>query len=95
MRDGGKTDATRITTEQAFGRAVLALRLERGYSQESLAFASGLHRTYISMLERGLRSPKLSTVFRLAEVLTVTPSELVARAEVEVQRIRATGNSSL
>src|SRR5207237_18538 len=72
---------TRMTPEQAFGRAVQALRRERGLSQERLAFESGLHRTYISLLERGLRSPKLGTIYRLAAVLAVAPSELVQRAE--------------
>lgn len=85
MKDGGEMDATRMTPEHAFGKAVARLRAERGYSQETLAFESGLHRTYISMLERGLRSPKLNTVFRLADVFTVRPSELVARAEAEAQ----------
>jgi transcriptional regulator with XRE-family HTH domain len=85
---GGAVDKEPITPEQAFGKAVAALRHERGYSQESLAFASGLHRTYISMLERGLRSPKLSTVFRLAAVFTIAPAELVARAEAEMHPAR-------
>lgn len=64
------------------------MRHERGLSQEQLAFEGGLHRTYISLLERGLRSPNLSTVSRLAEVLGVTPSERVARAEIETHRCR-------
>ncbi len=70
-----------MTPEQAFGKAVLALRQQRGVSQERLAFDSGLHRTYISLVERGLRSPKLGTIFRLAEVLAVEPAELVARTQ--------------
>ncbi len=88
MTDGVETRTTRITPEQAFGKAVQTLRQEQGFSQERLAFESGLHRTYISLLERGLRSPKLATVFRLAEVFTVKPSELVARAEVEVPGVQ-------
>ena len=73
-----------MTPEQAFGRAVRTLREERGLSQERLAFESGLHRTYISLLERGQRSPKLGTIFRLAEVLAVRPSVLVERAEARI-----------
>ena len=75
-----------MTPEQAFGKAVQALRQERGLSQERLAQDSGLHRTYISLLERGQRSPKLSTVFRLATVLALEPSELVARAQRELRK---------
>ena len=88
---GGGTDSEPITPELAFGKAVAALRHEQGYSQESLAFASGLHRTYISMLERGLRSPKLGTIFRLAAVFTISPGELVSRAEAELKATHGTG----
>ena len=70
-----------MTPEVAFGKAVQARRQEQGLSQERLALEAGLHRTYISLLERGLRSPKLGTIYRLADVLALNPSEMVARAE--------------
>jgi transcriptional regulator with XRE-family HTH domain len=76
-----------MTPEQALGKAVQRLRLERGLSQEQLAFESGLHRTYISLLERGLRSPKFGTIVRLAAVLAIRPSELVASAEAHLPPI--------
>lgn len=46
-------------------------------SQEGLADACGLHRTYVSLLERGLREPKLSTLKALAEGLDIPISVLV------------------
>ena len=55
--------------------------MKRGLSQEDLGFESGYHRTYISMLERGLRNPSLKTVFELAKVLEVSPSKLVQDLE--------------
>lgn len=60
----------------AFGRKVRALRLAAGLSQEQLADKSGLHRTYVSSLERGLRNVGLDNILRLAEALGVQPSVL-------------------
>jgi transcriptional regulator with XRE-family HTH domain len=67
--------------EKAFGRALKALRSARKISQEQLGFETGLDRTYVSLLERGLQSPTLRTVFRLAEVLKFSPSKIVRDAE--------------
>lgn len=69
----------------AFGRAVRRFRATVELSQEGLAAASGLDRTYVSSLERGRRNPTLSTVFRLADALGVQPHVLVA-ATVEERR---------
>ncbi len=70
-----------VTPEEAFGVTLRALREERGLSQEGLAFASGYHHTYIGLLERGRKSPSLGTLYRLAQALEVTPSELLHRAQ--------------
>lgn len=59
------------------GRNVVALRRERGLSQEELGFESGLHRTYISGIERGIRNPTVLVVRKLADVLRVTPGRLL------------------
>jgi len=50
-------------------------------SHERLALESDYSREYISLLERGRKSPSLGAVFRLAQVLAIPPSELVQRAE--------------
>ena len=60
----------------AFGRRVRVLRVTRGMSQEDLADAAGVHRTYVSSLERGLRNVGLDNVYALADALGVEPSEL-------------------
>ena len=60
----------------AFGRRVRVLRVNKGMSQEALAEAAGLHRTYVSSLERGLRNVGIDNVYALADALGVDPSEL-------------------
>ena len=64
--------------EKAFGRRLQGKRLERGLSQEELAHRSGLHRTYISQLERGLKSPSLATIYALASVLEEDAGSLIS-----------------
>jgi transcriptional regulator with XRE-family HTH domain len=60
-----------------FAGTVRAYRTRAGLSQEELAGATGLHRTEISLLERGLREPRLMTVVRLGRAFGCPPSELL------------------
>ncbi len=78
-----------MTPDRAFGRALRAVRTERGLSQEGLAFDAGYDRSYISLLENGRYSPSLNAIFRLARALAVRPSALLARAEDTVDTIPA------
>ncbi|MDO1451692.1 helix-turn-helix transcriptional regulator [Rhodocytophaga aerolata] len=64
-----------------FGKVLQEMRKERHLSQEKLAELCELDRTYISLLERGLRQPTLATLFKLAAALEINPSELVVRVE--------------
>lgn len=57
------------------------LRHRRGLSQEQLGFESGYHRTYISLLERGLKSPSLRTIYDLSNALHQRPSEVMLLIE--------------
>lgn len=60
-----------------FGERLRELREARGVSQEQLSFDAKLHRTHISLIERGQRSVRLETVLRLALALRVQPAELM------------------
>ena len=64
-----------------FGRCIAALRKKRGLSQERLADAAGLHRNFVSLMERGEQQPTLSTIFALANALEISPSGLVRELE--------------
>lgn len=68
-------------TARAFGQAVRELRMLKGVSQERLALDAGFDRTYVSMIERGISSPTVRAVWRLGDVLSVRPSEMMQRAE--------------
>lgn len=67
--------------QRRFGRAVRRRRKAAGLSQEALAQDAGLHRTYISLLERGLRQPQLETICALAKGLGTTMAELVGELD--------------
>jgi transcriptional regulator with XRE-family HTH domain len=64
---------------ERFGFAVRVLREARGLTQEELAHRSGIHRTYLSDLERGTRNVALVNIERLANSLTVSLGELFAK----------------
>ena len=66
---------------KAFGRAVKEARLKTGMSQEKLAFECGVHRTYVSLIERGGGNATIEVLFRLANVLGVRPSQLILATE--------------
>lgn len=64
-----------------FGLRLRQLRLARGMSQEDLAHAAGLDRTYVSSCERGMRNVSLVNLHRLAAALNVLPGELLKPPE--------------
>lgn len=60
-----------------FGRQLRSIRTEKGISQEKLADLAGLHRTYVSSVERGSRNISLENIERLAIALDVTLKDLM------------------
>lgn len=67
----------------AFGKRLKARRLEMKMSQEALADITGLHRTEISLLERGGREPRLSTVIKCAGALSLTVDQFLSGITVD------------
>lgn len=67
----------------AFSIILKKIRHERQLSQEQLALESGLDRTYISLLERGMRHPSLKTIFLISDALKMRPTDLVRMVEEE------------
>jgi transcriptional regulator with XRE-family HTH domain len=65
---------------RSVGSAIASRRRDRGLSQEKLAELSGLHRTYIGAVERGIRNPTITSLTQLARGLACQPSDLLAEA---------------
>lgn len=70
--------------EQAFGQILREFRKKANLSQEKLAQESNLDRTYISLLERGLRQPSITTVFQLSTALKISSTEIISVLETKV-----------
>lgn len=62
-----------------FGRAIRRIRQEQEINQEEAAERSGLHRTYYSGIERGLRNVSLVNIERVAKGLKTSLPELFGR----------------
>ncbi len=54
-----------MNLEEAVGAELRACRRRKQISQEQLGFDAGVHRTYVSLIERGVKSPTLGVLFRL------------------------------
>jgi transcriptional regulator with XRE-family HTH domain len=72
-----------IPLQVALGQAVRRLRSEAGYSQERFAAEVGVHRTYMTSVERGRRNVSLSIIERIATALDLDAGQLLAEAERE------------
>lgn len=72
----------RSGVERAFGQVIRNIRQKRlDISQAELEKRTGLDRTFISDLERGIQGPGIRTLFRIAEGLETTPCELIHRTK--------------
>ena len=67
----------RLIPEKRIGLAIRAKREALGWSQETLAFESGLHRTYIGAVERGEKNVTLRNALRIARSMQSTLSDLL------------------
>lgn len=72
--------------ERTLGIVIAETRRAAGLSQEALAFACKLHPTYISQLERGIKSPTVCVVRLIAHALGTEASSLLRSAESRVEQ---------
>jgi len=69
-----------IDLKTLLGMAIKTQRASLGISQEELAHRAGLHRTYVSDLERGVRNPSVASIEKIARALELSVSKLFERA---------------
>lgn len=67
----------RVSARAVLASNVVALRRDKGWSQEALAFECGLHRTFVAHVERQARNIALDNLEKLARALGVEPFELL------------------
>ena len=72
-----------IVIDHSFAAVLRRLRKQKGLSQEQLGFKADLHRTYISQLERGLKSPSLKTLYKITSILEISLSDFMKLVEQE------------
>ncbi len=85
---GGRTpgDHGIAVLRREFGQLLRSLRVNQCLSQEVLGYLSGCHRTYVGMLERGLKSPSLDVLVRLSRALNTRPSNVLRMLEERLER---------
>jgi transcriptional regulator with XRE-family HTH domain len=67
---------SKINLKTLLGTAIKKQRSSLGISQEELAHRAGLHRTYVSDLERGARNPSIDSIEKIARALELSVSKL-------------------
>jgi len=70
-----------LTVKKIFGQVLRESRTLNKLSQEKLSQECGLDRSYISLLERGLRQPTLTTILLLSQTLNTTAATMVRDVE--------------
>jgi transcriptional regulator with XRE-family HTH domain len=72
---------TMTASDQTLALAIKRLRVERGITQEALAFQAEVTIATLSRIERGVTNPAWPTLRKIANALAITPVELIAAAE--------------
>ena len=72
-------------TRKRLAAVLRQARVESGLTQEQLADSAAVHRTYISQLERGIKSPTVEVLQRISQALGQKTSTILARLEEAVE----------
>ncbi|HEV3071210.1 MAG TPA: helix-turn-helix transcriptional regulator [Solirubrobacteraceae bacterium] len=67
--------------DQTLALELRRLRVERGLTQEALAFSANVTVSALARIERGRSNPTWTTLVRIANALNITPAELITAAE--------------
>ncbi len=70
---------------RAVGQVIRQRRQKRRLSQETLSGLAGIARTHLTMIENGTKQPNLETVWRIAQALDMSASELIRLVEQEIE----------
>jgi transcriptional regulator with XRE-family HTH domain len=73
--------------DQAIANVLRELRESKGLSQEQLSFDAELHRTYISQLERGLKSVTVKTLKQITDVLEIEIDSFMKKVLNELKKL--------
>lgn len=75
-----------MVTAEIVAQVIRAQRESKGLSQEVVSGLAGLDRTHYSKIERGLRTPNLGTLFKIAAALDMPPHQLVMKIEAAITK---------
>lgn len=78
----------RVQQRRELGRRIKTLRVQQGLTQEELAQACGLFRTYVARIESGAANPTVSVLLRVADALGV-PAPMLFQDQEEPRKASA------
>ena len=76
-----------LYNSKAFGVVISRLRIQKGLTQEAVSGLAGIARSHLVMLENGRKTVRLDTLWRIADALEISPTELVCLVEKENQML--------
>ena len=74
-------------TSVVLGAIIRRLRESKGLSQEAFGQVAGIHRTYVSQLERGLKSPTIAVLIQISLALDTRASHVLQLLEKRLNEI--------
>lgn len=74
-----------MVSAQLVGKVIQNMRKQKRLSQEVLSGLAGIDRTHYSKIERGLRSPTIDTLFKIAHALGIPPHEIMTEIERQLE----------
>lgn len=82
---------------KAFGVVISRMRVQKKLTQEQMSKLTNIARSHLVALENGKKAARLDTVWRIAEALSIKPSDIIRNVEIEIGCIEhyETGKASL